>query len=626
MYRIALINMPFAAFNAPSIALTQLKSALDQRVKGEFSVETFYLNQDFAHYIGVKVYKHLTTSMAHHSSGLGDWFFRQAAFPELPDNTNEYFQRFYSFRNEVNEKFKLVIQGKRRGLDKYFDELITKYKLDQANIVAFTSMFSQNVACAALARKIKNRNPNVVTVMGGANCESPMGQELVKNLKQIDFVFSGPSLVSFPEFVQYQLNQETEKCHSIQGVNSKENIASTQAGCGGNSIGEELDINVLTELDYGEFLKTFERNFADDDSKPVLFFETSRGCWWGAKAHCTFCGLNGATMDYRAMEPEKALKQFRELFKYSNKCSRFEAVDNILPKSYLTDVLPYIETPPDAELFYEVKADLSESDMQVLARARVRSIQPGIEALATSTLKLMKKGTSVFVNLMLLKNCAMYDIYPAWNLLVGFPGEEEEVYRNYIRDMPLLTHLPPPSGAFPVRFDRYSPYFTKAAEYGLNLQPFDFYELTYPFSKESLANLAYYFSDHNFGAKYFTTMSRYIGNIKEQAAMWQARWTHAGQTLLPKLYFKQNGSSNVVYDSRSGEAILHDVGEVGKLALEHLNKPGRIADLAALFSYIPKYDAAKEMASLKERGLVFQENDRFLNLVLSKDPPAMTIR
>jgi hypothetical protein len=115
-------------------------------------------------------------------------------------------------------------------------------------------------------------------------------------------------------------------------------------------------------------------------------------------------------MNYRAMEPEKALEQFKAIFKYSNRCSRFESVDNILPKNYFQDVFPFIKTPAHAELFYEVKADLSESDVQILAEARVRSIQPGIEALATSTLKLMKKGTSAFQNLMLLKHCAMYDI------------------------------------------------------------------------------------------------------------------------------------------------------------------------------------------------------------------------
>lgn len=626
MYRVALINMPFGASNTPSIALVQLKSALEQHLKGQVSVETFYVNQDFTHYMGAKIYKHLTTSMTHHASGLGDWFFRQAAFPELPDNTEEYFQRYYSFQDEVTEKFKLVIKGKRRGIDKYFDDLITKHNLDQVNIVAFTSMFSQTVACAAFARKVKERNPGVITVMGGANCESPMGQEIVMNVKQIDFVFSGPSLVSFPKFVQYQINGETEKCHGIQGVVSKENCASGQAGCGGNSIGEELDINTYVELDYDHFLNSFEANFSDGESSPILFFETSRGCWWGAKAHCTFCGLNGSTMNYRAMEPEKALDQFKAIFKYSNRCSRFESVDNILPKNYFQEVFPFIETPAHAELFYEVKADLSESDVQILAKARVRSIQPGIEALATSTLKLMKKGTSAFQNLMLLKHCAMYDIYPVWNLLIGFPGEGEEVYQKYIVDMPLLVHLPPPSGAFPVRFDRYSPYFTKAKEYELDLKPFDFYELTYPFSKESLAQLAYYFSDHNFSAKYFTTMSRYLGKVKEQAAKWMARWTQGGQTLMPKLFFKDNGSSTVIYDSRSGVATLHEVGAAGKQALEQLSKKKTIPDLARILSHIPNFDAAKEVAFLQKHGLVFQEHDQFLSLVLSKDPPAMTSR
>jgi hypothetical protein len=127
-------------------------------------------------------------------------------------------------------------------------------------------------------------------------------------------------------------------------------------------------------------------------------------------------------MNYRAMSADRALKQFDSLFEFAPKVSRMDAVDNILPKSYLHEVLPFVNTPDNVSLFYEVKADLSESDVQTLAKARVKIIQPGIESLATSTLKLMKKGTSAFRNLCLLKFCAMYDIEPAWNLLIGFPG------------------------------------------------------------------------------------------------------------------------------------------------------------------------------------------------------------
>jgi len=65
-----------------------------------------------------------------------------------------------------------------------------------------------------------------------------------------------------------------------------------------------------------------------------------------------------------------------------------------MPKSYLREVFPNLHTPENLTIFYEVKADLSDADLAVLAEARVHSLQPGIEALATSTLKLMKKGTS----------------------------------------------------------------------------------------------------------------------------------------------------------------------------------------------------------------------------------------
>ena len=46
---------------------------------------------------------------------------------------------------------------------------------------------------------------------------------------------------------------------------------------------------------------------------PTLLFETSRGCWWGAKSHCTFCGLNGETMAFRSKSPRRALDELEQL-------------------------------------------------------------------------------------------------------------------------------------------------------------------------------------------------------------------------------------------------------------------------------------------------------------------------
>jgi magnesium-protoporphyrin IX monomethyl ester (oxidative) cyclase len=224
-------------------------------------------------------------------------------------------------------------------------------------------------------------------------------------------------------------------------------------------------------------------------------------------------------MAYRAIKSELAVRQFESLFQYSGTVNRIEAVDNILPKNYLKEVLPFLRTPSDMQIFYEVKADLSEEDIAILAKANVKVIQPGIESLATSTLKLMKKGTNAFQNVGLLKMCARHGVSPDWNLLVGFPGEGAEVYRRYLEIIPLLTHLEPPSGPHPVRFDRFSPYYNQAQSYGLDLHPMDFYSFIYPFDEPALRNFAYFFADRNLVADYFITMVEWISQL--QAAVSQ---------------------------------------------------------------------------------------------------------
>jgi len=623
MFKISLVNMPFASLAMPSIGLTQLKSVVKKTFGDQVEVDIHYINHDFSRYVGIDLYQFVAISGEAHNTGLGDWFFRQAAFPHLEDNMDNYFRRYYPLHNEEHRMYKQVVQEKRLRLDQLLDSLITKYSLDRANIVGFTSMFTQNVACLAMARKIKTRNPNVITIMGGANCESPMGEEIAKNVDFIDFVFSGPGLLSLPQFIENCLNQEPEKCHTVNGVFSRANCTAPKPhailgkAAQVNEVGDELDIDNLIELNYEPFLNTLDRNFPNKEVSPIILFETSRGCWWGEKAHCTFCGLNGASMAYRSMSPDNAIKQFQSVFTYFPRSMRFQCVDNIMPKSYVKQVLPFIETPPGTTIFYEVKADLSEEDLQILSRAGVKAIQPGIESLATSTLKLMKKGTSAFQNIAFLMNCVMYDIFPEWNLLVGFPGEREEVYKKYLRDIPLLTHLPPPNGVFPVRFDRYSPYFTQAKQYELDLHPVDYYKLTYPFSEVSLANLAYYFSDSNINAEYFTVMVKWIGKIRELFGLWEERWKGKDR---PSLFFKQKGKNSVIYDSRSEKAVEHTIGEVGTNILALLNKPKRVNDLTSELRLATHPDIMRELALLQDKGLIFEEGEKYVSLVHHRQP------
>lgn len=606
--RIALITMPAQELDLPSLSLTQLRTVVEETHGDKVDVSVTYVNHQFARYLagdasGTELYDQLC---AHQHTGLPDWFFRQQAFPQLPENAEAYFRRYYPGKVPEVKALKDALLARRDGIGDFLEQIIEREKLHEADIVGFTSMFAQNVASFAMARRIKARNPGVLILMGGANCESPMGEVLVRELPFIDYVFSGPGLKSFPAFVGHHLAGETEQLGAIPGVFSKQVGARDPK----HVYGEELGIDADVPLDYSGFFDSHEQHFAGDKRNPHVLFETSRGCWWGERSHCTFCGLNGATMNYRSMEPDRAVNMINGLFDtYGPRSTEFFCVDNILPKPYPVDVLPRLKTPAGSRLFYEVKANLSEDELQSLSDAQVRRIQPGIEALSTASLKLIRKGSTAFVNLKLLMACVRHDIEPVWNLLTGFPGETEEIYRDYAENLHKVVHLWPPQGVAQVRFDRYSPYFTKPDEFGLDLTPFAFYSLIYPFDDASLEQMAYFFNDTNWDAPHVQALSKWMAKLWTAVEHWRNRWNSPAR---PRLMFQRDGERTSVLDTRGEAATSHPLSATAVAVLEALESPRPVANLAAVVGDTWE----QELDALDALDLVWREGDRAMSIVM----------
>jgi magnesium-protoporphyrin IX monomethyl ester (oxidative) cyclase len=607
-----LVNMPFADWFRPSFALSQLAALVQRELADKVDTQICYLNIDFAAYAGEALYEDISGDSAHAATGLGDWIFRQIAFPDQDDNSEAYFGRYYVGSSLV--KFRRSILDLRSGVERFCVDMIDRYELAHADIVGFTSMFAQNVPSLALARLIRERNPNVTIVMGGANCETPMGPVLVENCPAVDFVFSGPSLRSFLDFLRCKLQGNEQGLHAIRGVVSKENCRDTRFR---SSIGADHDINDYFAPNYKGFVEAFSREkiSISISRKPILYFETSRGCWWGERSHCTFCGLNGQSMGYKTMSPNIALRQFQSLFEFAPWCLDYHCTDNILPKNYPGEVLRVLDPPAGSSIFYEVKLPVSEKDMRILANARVNIVQPGIEALSTATLKLMRKGTSAFQNIQFLKNAAKFDILPGWNLLIGFPGEDEDTYRKYQEDIPSLHHLAPPAGVYVVRFDRYSPYFASSSEYNLDLHPMDFYSFIYPFSEDDLAELAYFFQDENISS-YAVNAARWSGPLNTSVNQWRNEWKSAGPQ--PRLELQRGADgTHKIYDSRGGKSKTYDVDEEMVRILHRLFSPIRCDRIASEFGFTPEV-ASDRLSFLRANDLVFEEGDRLMSLVITE--------
>jgi ribosomal peptide maturation radical SAM protein 1 len=255
-----------------------------------------------------------------------------------------------------------------------------------------------------------------------------------------------------------------------------------------------MKMDALPLPDFRDYFYAYHSLALEQAFKAFLPVETSRGCWWGERSQCLFCGLNGMTIAYRSKSAAKVLEEFvSQSQRYG--VSRFQAVDNILNLDFFKSVFPeLIRRKIELNIFFETKANLKKNQVLLLKEAGVESIQPGIESLSDEILKLMRKGVTGLQNIMLLKYCREAGIGVAWNWLWGFPNEREEEYQRIARWVPLLHHLAPPSGFGRIHLDRFSPLFELWERYGLaNVQPNFAYRSLYPIDRETLRDLAYYF-------------------------------------------------------------------------------------------------------------------------------------
>lgn len=151
--RIALINMPFADWDRPSVALSQLAAYTTREFGDSVQVEVRYVNIDFALLFGAGEYKLFANNYDHLTTGIGEWLFRQLAFPDAADNTSAYFRRY--FADDGSAYFRARLLRVRSRLADFRLGVIADYRLAEADIVGFTSMFSQDIPNIALARMVK---------------------------------------------------------------------------------------------------------------------------------------------------------------------------------------------------------------------------------------------------------------------------------------------------------------------------------------------------------------------------------------------------------------------------------------------------------------------------------------
>ncbi|MGQ3070077.1 MAG: RiPP maturation radical SAM C-methyltransferase [Ferrovibrionaceae bacterium] len=625
---VCLVNMPQSPVERPSIALGLLKAALLPR---GITVRAVHSNLRWAEEIGLDEHQWLERSRS--EDLLTDWLFAPHAFPDAASDDEAFIagftERNVRFRRAGVQWARSLLFYRRLQASWFLDAEVERILALKPRIVGCTSMFNQHVASLALLRRLKAADPSIITLIGGANCEGEMGVTTHRNFPWVDAVVSGEADLLVVPLIEALLGGGLDApaeawpegvfapVHRVAGYPRRD------AGDGRPRATVE-DMRQVPMPEYDDYFAELATIPWAERVRPSIPLESSRGCWWGQRSHCTFCGLNGGGMNFRTKPADQARAEMDAAVARWG-IDRIEMVDNILDMTYFRSLIPELgAAAPPLKIFYETKSNLKREQIAALAKAGVRWIQPGIESLNSGTLKLMGKGVTAAQNVMLLKWCRQYGIHAMWTVIAGFPGEDDAWYAAMAELVPYLTHLEG-GGIARLRYDRFSPHQTQSERFGLKLTPAPLYAHVYPLPPDQLAGLAYFFENEGEDS---ADRSLFSGEMPGRPGVNElsrrlSDWHRLGRGARLDLIRGEIGGE--VVDARLvPTAGRHVLDAIELTVLDACAEGPPRAQLAALTPDLGDMARAGALERLLTLGLVVELDGRLVGLVLEDPAPMPT--
>ena len=370
--------------------------------------------------------------------------------------------------------------------ERYLDDLIADVDWSRYDVVGCSLTISQLGASMAFARRLKHAHPSVTVVFGGSQCAGPMGRTILRICPYVDVVVHAEGEPVLPELVRRL--RAGSSLAGLAGISHRTVDGQVASGPSASLLRSD---GARPHLDYDPYFTRLTRLGLAEKVNPWLPFETSRGCWYGEKVQCTFCGLH-EIMKFRAWGADPVLAELERLAERYG-VGRFYCMDLIMPRDYLRTLLPEIVSRGhDWKFFYEIKANVRRSELELFADAGVHWVQPGIESLDAELLALMRKGVRPAQNIALLKWSRELGIYCGWNLLFGLPGETRAPYDRMAELIPKLAHVQPPAGGGRFQLHRFSPYFDQPEAFGIRWEgAHPMFRHAFPVAESDLDELVY---------------------------------------------------------------------------------------------------------------------------------------
>jgi len=604
---ILLIATPFAETAIPSIQLEILAGYLHDR---NIDIKTRHLYLKAAEFYGINNYNYLIGSPNDPYSA--QMFYSKYVFPEYWERNKNKFRNYFIKRQLKNKDSDNILSFEDyvKQTNNFNNWFIDNVEWRSYDIIGFSINYGQLLPSLAFAKKIKELCPEKKIIFGGSAVIDYLGVKILEAFNYIDFIVSGEG-----EEALYHLASDYQNYQTIPHLiyrNGKEIIW--------NKSDLLVDLDNLPIPSYDSFYS--ELNSTSDEVKQYFLYfgrfsiEISRGCWWNK---CTFCNQKVLHQVYREKNVDTIVEEIKFLSdKY--KMLNFQITGDTILKNNYKDLLNKIKLlGKNFNFFVEVRAgQLKREDYKELKEAGFNNIQVGIEAFSQNYLKKMNKGARVIDNIASLIFCKENGINNRYNLIINYPNEEKIDFEETKSNIQLFKqYLDPPNiSYFTVGFG--SSIYNNPENFNIEmLECGDIDKIMFP--KEVLdKGISFFYSFNRKEDIEKNNWEKLIKNWNKERYELEIQATKRHEITDKLIFYFLDGESFIkIYDKRDKENIrIYVLDEIEREIFLACLDVISFEDLQTRFSNIPEYHLAAILHTFESKGLVFQEDNRYLSLPL----------
>ncbi len=607
--RIRLISTPWPLYNRPSIQLGALKSYLHQQ-HPDVDVHADHAFLKIAATLGYHLYQEISER-----TWLAESVYAALLYPERFDAIKKFFNRQVKAGSPIGRtNFSKITSVIKNTTATLIDDIAWQ----KFQLAGFSVSLCQLTSALYFIKRIKERHPHLIVAIGGSTFSGTATPKFFERFAEVDLVVNGEGEMPFSRLVGYlKSSTDLSKLPPIAGVVTAETVNATGTPTRYQQV---TYLSGLPAPDYDDYFKALQSLPAPQRFFPALAVETSRGCWWqrptatGKSRGCAFCNLNLQWQGYRTKAPGQVAGEIDLLTsKYQTLAVSF--VDNVLPKRGSKEVFNKLSgLKKDLRMFSEIRATTTRPELTLMARAGMQEVQIGIEALSTSILAKLNKGTTAIQNLEIMRDCEALGLINYANLILHFPGSDGQDVAETLRSLEFaLPYRPLKAVGFWLGLG--SPVWQNPGAYGIKAV-FNHPNWSVLFPKKITASLQLMIQAYRGDLGYQRKIWR---PVEKALKKWQQNYDALnGQSNRSASLSFRDGREFLIIRQRqlNADTITHRLVGTSRLIYLYCQHHRSIKNIRDRF---PSFAEDKIVGFLKmmiDKRLMFEERERYLSLAI----------